>query len=135
MGGNCADIDGGCEPGNHTGGSYPASGRWNDVGPLSYDEWVLGNGPTIPHESISIVIMPVPSQVNYDINPELCWIKVNIRFGCLEVGSPWDFTEPFGNYPILGLWFEDDVGNDAVPGPASNEGWEQVGSTGQYENY
>lgn len=131
VGGSCAHSLGGCEPGNHTGGSYPASGRWNDVGPLSYDEWVWGYGPTIPHESISIVILPVPNQVNYDVNPELCWLNVSVRFGCLEVGSPWDLSEPFHIFPYI----EPDCGNDAVPGPAFNDGWEHVGATDKYVNY
>ncbi|MDW7678977.1 MAG: hypothetical protein SCK70_00305 [bacterium] len=130
VGGSCANVTGGCEPGNATGGSYPWPGRWNNVGPISYDEYVWGNGPTIPHESISIVVLPNPNEVNYDVNPELCWLKISIRFGYLEVSSPWDFFEPFI------FWSERDIGNDAPLGPAFNKGWGKIGAVeGAYDQY
>jgi len=100
-----------------------------------YDEYVHGAGPTITHESISVVVIPNRDKVNYDEHPELCWLNVSIRFGFLETDSPWDGIEPLANAWPVRTWFEPDVGNNAVPGPTFNDGWEGIGAVGEYENY
>jgi hypothetical protein len=127
VGGSCADIDwpATCEPGNTTGGSYPWPGIWYDVGPLGYDEYANGNGPTVPYNSITVKVLPRPSAINYDANPELSWLKAKIRWGKLDVSSPWDFFDSLT-----------EMGNSAPPGPAYNKGWERVGAVAdEYEVY
>jgi hypothetical protein len=119
VGGSCASIDwpATCEPGNTTGGSYPWPGIWYNVGPFGYDEYVYGDGPIIPYDSITVKVLPRPSAINYDANPELSWLKAKIRWGELNVSSPWDFFDSL-----------QEVGNSAPPGPAYNKGWERVGA-------
>ncbi len=134
VGGSCAGIDiGSCESGNTTGGSYPWSDTWYNVGPFGYDEFVNGLGPTINFNNIDVIVIPNPNTIDYDENPEMCWLDVPIRWGNIDTNSPWDFIEPF-IYP-LSLWIETDVGDNAVPGPHSNEGWEKIGATDMFENY
>jgi hypothetical protein len=129
VGGSCAGISTplSCESGNATGGSYPWIGTWYDVGPAGYDEYVHGLGPTIPYSAFNIIILPNRDKINYTNNPGMSWLNVSIRWGNIEVSSPWDFTEPL---PFIG-----DVGNNAPLGPAFNSGWNGVGAVGNYESY
>lgn len=123
VGGSCAGVTQGfsCQPGNATGGSYPWTGTWYNVGPNSYDEYVNGLGPTIAYNSITIVIIPEPDKIDYSVQPEMSWLNVSIRWGNLEVSSPWDWIEPFIHPLTLG-WVEGEIGNDAPPGPYHNNG-------------
>jgi hypothetical protein len=129
VGGSCAGINSplSCESGNSTGGSYPWTATWYDVGPLGYDEYVHGLGPTISYNTFNIIILPNRDKINYTNNPGMSWLNVSIRWGNIEVSSPWDFTEPL---PFIG-----DVGNNAPLGPAFNSGWNGVGAVGNYESY
>ncbi len=65
----------------------------------------------------------------------MCWLKVPIRWGELEVNSPWDGIEPFASVWPIRKYAPQDIGNDAVPGPTYNDGWEGVGAVGGYGNY
>jgi len=135
VGGSCAGIDWPehCQPGNATGGSYPWSGTWANVGTWGYDEYVWGAGPTISYTTFidgnrndrrGIVILPEPDKINYDEHPEMSWLKADIAWGHVRVDSPWDFQS-----------FKE-VGNDAPGGPYHNPGWNKTGAvSGAYENY
>ena len=134
VGGSCAGMSTGfsCQPGNTTGGSYPWTGTWYDVGPEwpVYDEYVDGMGPEISHNDINIIIIPNRDKIDYDANPEMSWLNVPIRWGELEVDTPW------GGIEDLKFWDRDfDIGNNAPLGPAFNSGWPGVGAVGDYENY
>jgi len=65
----------------------------------------------------------------------MSWLKANVAWGHVCVDSPWDCIEPFANIWPLRNWVERDVGNNAVPGPTFNKGWEKVGECEGYENF
>jgi len=97
----------------------PWSGRWNNVGPHGYDEYVWGNGPTILYSSFidgnrndshGIVILPEPDKIDYNENPEISWLIADVAWGHVWVDSPWDWN------PVA------EAGNHPPPGPFHNKG-------------
>lgn len=88
---------------------------------------MYGLGPTINYYNINIVIIPNRDKIDYNLNPNMSWINVPLRWGNLEADTPWDWVES--------LPFTPDLGNDAPGGPAWNSGWNGVGAVGQYSSY
>jgi len=120
--------------GVNTGGSYPETGKWNNIGFASADEYVFGVGPVVayseyvdgnPNDGRGIVILNDRDKYDYSQNPSMSWLNANIPWGHVSVSSPWSWT---------GI----DVGNKAPVGPAHNTGWNKIGAVsgdGGYELY
>jgi len=101
---------------------------YSDCGALGLDEDARSFGPTIPYNSMNIVVLPDnPLEVDYDQHPELCWLKAPIRWGYPEAPAYWDFVEPLANCWPLRRYAPLDIGNNAVPGPFFHKGWDDPG--------
>ena len=118
--------------GDNTGGSYPQTGHWVDVGPLGHDENVYGYGPVVhyveyldgnPNDGRGIVILKERDQYDYSQNKSMSWLNADIPWGHITVPSPWD-------------WVPFNIGNHAPVGPAINKGWNRIGPVaGDYDLY
>lgn len=113
--------------GLHSGGNFPETGLWENVGEAGIDEYVLGRGPTIsyssfidgnPNDRRGIVILPYADFIDYNQNPEMSWFKLDIQWGHLSVDDPWNWV------PIYD-------GNQPPKGPYYNAGWHRIGSVPQ----
>ena len=134
---------GGTGTGGH--GSYPAPGTWwhaVDIPIRGLDDIAdrpNGQGRYIHWSEFQIGVLKDPSVYDFDANPEMSWLKANVRWGQLEEpGSPllWlldaalPLTAVFDILQIDGLQDLDDS-NNSPPGPRYNKAWGVVSADQQ----
>ncbi len=124
--------------GHGSHGSYPTYGHWTNVGALSLDEDVNGNGLIIKHTDFQKIIIPNPSAIDYNQRPEMSWLKANIPWGQLLIEDSFGQKWLHSDIPVVGIYVSfvdlviglpNDVGNLAPVGPAHNNGWNDVGDS------
>ena len=115
---------GGSGPGGH--GSYPCHGPWYLVADLEFLGVPLGEGAKYDNPDgkgsilydVPLTVLANASEYDYDVNPEMSWLKANLRFGHRYVDSP----------PLTR-----GDGNAAPEGPSYKETWRRTGMAGKDE--
>ena len=115
---------GGSGPGGH--GSYPCHGPWYLVADLEFLGVPLGEGAKYDNPDgkgsilydVPLTVLANASEYDYDVNPEMSWLKADLRFGHRYVDSP----------PLTR-----GDGNAAPEGPSYKETWRRTGMAGKDE--
>lgn len=103
-------------------GSYPVRGHWDDAAHIfsSYyaDEDVDGSGEFLSYKGFDLKILPNRDEIVYGKDPDLYWMRSNIRWGHVNCDSPGDWAE----FDFVG-----DVGNSPPINPNLHNAWNSTG--------
>ena len=118
--GGWGEWQGGSGPGGH--GSYPCHGPWRfvrDYGALVATLYDSPDGKGSILYDVPLTVLGNASEYDYDVNPEMSWLKANLRFG-----------HRYGDGPYLATLKD---GHAAPEGPAYKETWRRTGMAGMDE--